>query len=76
MYISPDQSQFTGALLENLQRQLEDQFPRQGRHIFVTTMLVAASALFSRLEDDDGLAEIMNACLQGQDVPFRLVRTS
>jgi hypothetical protein len=57
-------------------RQLEQRFPGRGRHVFAHMTLLSAAELFYRLVEDDQLAEILNAGLQGRGVPFRMIRTN
>jgi hypothetical protein len=73
---TPAETEFTGKLVEIFQRDLESEFPGRGRTVFVHTVLLAASELFHRLEDEDDLADIMNAGFQARSSPWRLVRVT
>jgi hypothetical protein len=71
---TPAESLFASKLLEVFQLDLEKEFPGRGGNIAVHAFLGGSAAMFSVLEDEDDLADILNACLQGQSLPWRLVR--
>jgi hypothetical protein len=44
--------------------------------VFVHLVLIATSALFLSLEDEDALADVLNKALQSAALSWRLVRTA
>jgi hypothetical protein len=57
------ETQLAGSLLERYQCQLLERFPDRGIHVFIHAVFLSAAELFCRLEDEESLCAILNACL-------------
>jgi hypothetical protein len=72
--LTQEQADLAARLYEMVQVKLiEDLGEGVGRHVFVGTTLIQAGALFGRLANEEKLAAVLNAALEGQGVRWRLV---